>query len=154
MSPVQIDPRGRFDSYIDYMVNQFYLGTETTLPRLFSTPGFTEASANAAKDLQDLLIKPIQRDIKRTVESFVFAPVVKASGVDPAVAGVRLNWGAPESPEISIVDLIAMATAPAGGSALIRPEEFRKNAVKAGVELWDPKPTAASGNSTNDGAGR
>ncbi len=66
--PVTIDPRARFEYYIDHMVNQFYLGCETPLPRLFSTPGFTEASARAALDLQDMLIKPVQRYIKRQVE--------------------------------------------------------------------------------------
>lgn len=66
--PVSIDPRARFEYYIDHMVNQFYLGCETPLPRLFSTPGFTEASARAALDLQDMLIKPVQRYIKRQVE--------------------------------------------------------------------------------------
>jgi len=59
VKPVTIDPRAQgFVYYIDHIVNQFYLGCETPLPRLFSTPGFTEASARAALDLQDMLIKP------------------------------------------------------------------------------------------------
>jgi len=50
-------------------------------------------------------------------------------------AAVRLNWGSPESPEITAGDLISAATAPV---PLIRPEEFRKNAIKIlGWELWD-----------------
>jgi hypothetical protein len=61
-----------FTYYIDHMVNQFYLGCETPLPRLFSTPGFTEASARAALELQDILIDPIQRMIKRRVEREIF----------------------------------------------------------------------------------
>ena len=132
LNPVQIDPRGRFEAYIDHMINQFYLGCQTPLPRLFSTPGFTEASANAAKELQDLLIKPTQRDIKRTVEGEVFAPAVLEAGFDAVKAAVRLNWGNPETPELLISDLISAAT-----GNLIRAEEFRKNAVKAGWELWD-----------------
>jgi hypothetical protein len=65
VKPVTIDPRAQgFVYYIDHIVNQFYLGCETPLPRLFSTPGFTEASARAALDLQDMLIKPVQRYIK------------------------------------------------------------------------------------------
>jgi hypothetical protein len=52
VKPVTIDPRAQgFVYYIDHIVNQFYLGCETPLPRLFSTPGFTEASARAALDL-------------------------------------------------------------------------------------------------------
>lgn len=133
--PVSIDPRARFEYYIDHMVNQFYLGCETPLPRLFSTPGFTEASARAALELQDMLIDPVQRMIKRRVEREVFAVVVAQAGFDAVKAGVRLNWGSQETPEISAADLIAAATAPV---PLIRPEEFRKNAVKIlGWELWD-----------------
>ena len=66
--PVTLDPRARFEYYVDHIINQFYLGCETPLPRLFSTPGFTEASANAALELQNMLIQPVQRYIKRQVE--------------------------------------------------------------------------------------
>jgi hypothetical protein len=46
VTAVSIDPRAQgFTYYIDHMINQFYLALETPLPRLFSTPGFTEASA-------------------------------------------------------------------------------------------------------------
>ena len=73
VNAVSIDPRAQgFTYYIDHMVNQFYLGCETPLPRLFSTPGFTEASARAALELQDMLIDPIQRMIKRRVEREIF----------------------------------------------------------------------------------
>lgn len=130
--PVSIDPRARFEYYIDHMVNQFYLGCETPLPRLFSTPGFTEASARAALDLQDMLIKPVQRYIKRHVEKEIFATIVTQNGFDAAKAKVRLNFGSPETPELVPADLIRAAEL-----GLVRPEEFRKNAVKFGWELWD-----------------
>ena len=137
VNAVSIDPRAQgFTYYIDHMVNQFYLGCETPLPRLFSTPGFTEASARAALDLQDMLIDPIQRMVKRRVEREIFAVVIKQNGYDPAKAAVRLNWGSPETPEITASDLISAAE-----KNLIRPEEFRKNAVKIlGWELWDSQP--------------
>ncbi|MEM3459037.1 MAG: hypothetical protein QXN36_00400 [Candidatus Bathyarchaeia archaeon] len=38
IKPVALDPRARFEYYIDHLINQFYLGCETPLPRLFSTP--------------------------------------------------------------------------------------------------------------------
>ncbi|MCW4005266.1 MAG: hypothetical protein NWF04_01510 [Candidatus Bathyarchaeota archaeon] len=137
--PVSIDPRARFEYYIDHMVDQFYLGCETPLPRLFSTPGFTEASARAALDLQDMLIKPVQRYIKRQVEKEIFTSILGQAGFDAAMAKVRLNFGNPETPEISASDLIGAAD-----KGLIRPEEFRKNAIKIlGWELWDdPKMTS------------
>ena len=132
VNPVSIDPRARFEYYIDHMVNQFYLGCETPLPRLFSTPGFTEASANAALELQDMLIDPVQRMVKRRVEREIFAVVVKQSGFDPAKAGVRLNWGSPEN-KATAADLISAAS-----QNLIRSDEFRKNVIKVlGWELWD-----------------
>jgi hypothetical protein len=137
--PVTIDPRARFEYYIDHMVNQFYLGCETPLPRLFSTPGFTEASARAALDLQDMLIRPVQRYIKRQVEKEIFAVVVAQAGFDAAKAKVRLNFGSPETPELVPADLIRAAEL-----GLVRSEEFRKNAVKFGWELWDDTKAAAA----------
>jgi hypothetical protein len=130
--PITIDPRTSFQPYIDHIVNQFYLGCETPLPRLFSTPGFTEASANAALELQSMLIKPIQRYIKRQVERDIFVTVLKQAGFEPEEAGIRLNWGSPETPEVIAADLIHAAEL-----GLIRSEEFRKNAVKFGWELWE-----------------
>jgi hypothetical protein len=137
--PVSIDPRARFEYYIDHMVNQFYLGCETPLPRLFSTPGFTEASARAALDLQDMLIKPVQRYIKRQVEKEIFAVTVSQAGLDADKAKVRLNFGSPETPELVPSDLIKAAEL-----GLVRAEEFRKNAVKFGWELWDTKEAKAT----------
>ncbi len=135
LKPVTIDPRAQgFVYYIDHIINQFYLGLETPLPRLFSTPGFTEASARAALDLQDMLIKPVQRYIKRQVEREIFLPIVTQAGLDPVKAKARLNYGSPETPELSSADLIKAAEA-----GLIRQEEFRKNAVKFGWELWEEK---------------
>jgi len=122
------------------MVNQFYLGCETPLPRLFSTPGFTEASARAALDLQDMLIKPVQRYIKRQVEKEVFATIVTQAGFEASKAKVRLNFGIPETPELVPADLIRAAEL-----GLVRSEEFRKNAVKFGWELWDSQPDSKAG---------
>jgi hypothetical protein len=137
--PVTIDPRARFEYYIDHMVNQFYLGCETPLPRLFSTPGFTEASARAALDLQDMLIKPVQRYIKRQVEKEIFAAIVAQNGFEASKAKVRLNFGSPKTPELVPADLIKAAEL-----GLVRAEEFRKNAVKFGWELWDTKQDNAA----------
>jgi len=87
--------------------------------------------ANAALDLQNLLINPIQRYIKRQVERDIFDAVLTQSGFSPAEAKVRLNWGSPETPEVVMADLIKAAEL-----GLIRSEEFRKNATKFGWELW------------------
>jgi hypothetical protein len=130
--PVTLDPRARFEYYVDHIINQFYLGCETPLPRLFSTPGFTEASANAALELQNMLIRPIQRYIKRQVEREIFSPVLTQAGLDPVQAQVRLNWSSLKTQEVNMTDLLK-----ASEQGLIRQEEFRKNAVKFGWQLWE-----------------
>jgi hypothetical protein len=136
IKPIALDPRARFEYYVDHIINQFYLGCETPLPRLFSTPGFTEASAKAALDLQAMLIKPIQRYIKRQVERDIFDLALAQAGLNPAEAQVRLNWGAEKVPEIVMADMLKAAELD-----LIRQEEFRKNAVKFGWQLWEkPQP--------------
>jgi hypothetical protein len=147
--PVTIDPRARFEYYIDHIVNQFYLGVETPLPRLFSTPGFTEASANASLQLQDLIVKPVQRYIKRQVERDIFNVVLAQAGFEPAKAHVRLNWGSPEVPEVVMADILKAAEL-----GLIRREEFRKNAVKFGWELWEQQPEEAETEVNASGSGK
>jgi hypothetical protein len=138
LQPVTLDPRARFEYYVEHLINQFYLGCETPLPRLFSTPGFTEASAKAALELQNMLIKPVQRLIKRQVERELFDVVLAQAGMDPAKAQTRLHWGSPQTQEVSLADLLRAAEV-----GLIRQEEFRKNAVKFGWELWEkPQPEA------------
>jgi hypothetical protein len=136
IKPIVLDPRARFEYYVDHIINQFYLGCETPLPRLFSTPGFTEASAKAALELQTMLIKPIQRYIKRQVEHDIFNVVLTQAGLNPSEAQVRLNWGSEKVPEIVMADMLKAAEL-----GLIRQEEFRKNAVRFGWQLWEkPQP--------------
>ncbi len=139
--PVTIDPRARFEYYVDHLINQFYLGCETPLPRLFSTPGFTEASANAALELQNMLIQPIQRYIKRQVEGELFDAILLQAGLNPAQAQARLHWSPYKTNEPSVADLLKAAE-----QGLIRPEEFRKNASKFGWQLWEPTPGKVTAN--------
>ncbi len=140
IKPVTIDPNARFEYYVDHIINQFYLGCETPLPRLFSTPGFTEASANAALELQNMLIQPVQRYIKRQVERELFDAVLLQAGLDPAKAQARLNWSPYKTTEANVADLLKAAE-----QGLIRQEEFRKNAAKFGWQLWDTAPVGKGG---------
>lgn len=135
-----MEPRARFMESIDYLWNQFCLGGESPLPKLFTTPGFTEASARAAVDIADRLVLPLQRLIKRNLEMLWAKVIVGANEkIDPMKAGVRLNWGSPEMPEIVVADLLKAAEL-----GFVRPEEFRKNAVKFGWELWEAQTFAAT----------
>jgi hypothetical protein len=142
LQPVTIDPRARFEYYVEHLLNQFYLGCETPLPRLFSTPGFTEASAKAALELQNMLIKPVQRYIKRQVEREIFSVVLAQAGLNAEKAQARLHWGSPKTQDTSVTDMLK-----ATELGIVRKEEFRKNAVKTGWELWEeakPETTDAA----------
>ena len=127
---VQIDPRTQFQTYLDHIINQVYLGGETPLPKLFTTPGFTEASAKAAIELAERKIYALQRFMKRAVEKEIFTPIVQQGGYDPQKAGCRLNWGIPEKPQIVVADILRAAEL-----QLISPIEFRGMMKKVGWEL-------------------
>ena len=129
---VTVDPRSRFEAYVEHIWNQFILGLQTPLPKLFTTPGFTEASARAAIEIAERRIMSLQRFIRRIVEREIFKPVVEQAGLDPAKGGCRLNWGMPEKPEATVGD--ALRAFELGG---IRAEELRKMLEKAGWELWE-----------------
>jgi len=84
-----------------------------------------------------VLIRPVQRYIKRQVEREIFTPILTQAGLDPAKAQVRLNWSSLKTQEISMTDILKAAE-----QGLIRQEEFRKNAIKFGWQLWEnPTPT-------------
>jgi hypothetical protein len=136
-----LEARSRFESYVEYLWNQFCLGGQTPLPKLFTTPGFTEASANAAIDIADRLVLPIQRLIKRNLEKLWRQVIIAENpNIDPRKAAVRLNWGAPETPELKLEHIVNLASVSAQtGVQYIRPEEVRKNLAKFGVELWQPE---------------
>ncbi len=130
IKPVTLDPRARFEYYVEHIINQFYLGCETPLPRLFSTPGFTEASAKAALELQNMLIKPIQRYIKRQVERDIFSSVLNQAGLDQAEAKVRLNWGTQKEPELVASDILK-----AFELGVLSKEEVRKMLIEFGWKI-------------------
>jgi hypothetical protein len=136
---VTVDPRAGYEAYIEHILNQVYLGGQTLLPKLFTTPGFTEASARAALEIAERKVLALQRFIKRIVEKDIFCPLIRQAGFDLKKANCRLNWGT-EKPEVKFEDLIRLAEISGNdGNSIIRPEEVRKNLVKAGFELWEPK---------------
>jgi hypothetical protein len=126
-------------NYLDHIINQVYLGGETPLPKLFTTPGFTEASAKAAIELAEQKVYVLQRFIKRAIEKEVFTPIIQQEGYDPKKAGLRLNWGTPEKPQIVMGDILRAAEL-----QLISQEEFRSMMKKMGWELAETQPTAES----------
>jgi len=131
---VQIDPRTQFQTYLEHIVNQVYLGGETPLPKLFTTPGFTEASAKAAVELAERKVLALQRFIKRTVEREIFTPITEQAGYNPKKAHIRLNWGTPKKPDIAVADILRAAEL-----ELISPEEFRSIMREMGWKLKMPE---------------
>jgi hypothetical protein len=136
---VTVDPRARYEAYIDHVLNQVYLGGQTPLPKLFTTPGFTEASARAALEIAERKVKALQRFIKRTCEREIFNPLIRQAGFDPKKADCRLVWGS-EKAEVILQDLIRLAEISANKeNPIVRPEEIRKSLVKAGFDLWEQR---------------
>jgi len=127
---VHIDPRTQFQSYLEHILNQVYLGGQTPLPKLLTTPGFTEASARAAVEVAERKVLALQRFIKRIVEREIFTPVIEQAGLDAMEARCRLNWGISEKPEVVVADLLRAAEL-----GLIRVDEFRGIMKKMGWEL-------------------
>jgi len=122
---VSIDPRTAFQPYIDHVINQYYLGLQTPLPKLFTTPGFTEASARAAVEMAEAKVVALQRFLKRIVEREIFTPVIEQAGLDPVKAGCRLNWGTPETLDMKTLVGILPQLTDVWKSGGITTEEFR-----------------------------
>jgi hypothetical protein len=131
---VSVDPRSRFDAYVEHVWNQYALGLQTPLPKLFTTPGFTEASARAAIQIAERKVCALQRFIKRVVEREVFAVVLSQAGIDPRRARCRLHFGQPEKPLLRVEDMLK-----AFESGAVNAEELRTMLVKAGWELSSEK---------------
>ena len=119
-----------FDYYIETIMNEYYLGLLTPLPKLFTAPGFTEASAKVAVKVDDRKITALQRLLKRVIERKLFNAVLSQAGYDPERANVRLNWGAPARPEFNIADVLK-----AFENGVINREEARKILKNAGWPL-------------------
>ena len=122
---VQVDPRARYEAYIEHVLNQVYLGGQTPLPKLFTTPGFTEASAKAAIEIAERKVMALQRFIKRIVEREIFAPVLKQAGFDPKQAECRLQWGMPEALDYEKLAAILPYLVELQLNAVIKPSEIR-----------------------------
>ena len=148
---VTVDPRARYEAYVEHILNQVYLGGQTPLPKLFTTPGFTEASANAALEIAERKVMAIQRFIKRIVEKQIFVPVIQQAGLDPKEADCRLNWGMPEKPEVEAL-LPVLAQIATNRPDVISTKEFRKILVDMGLPLEKAEEETEEEKSTSEAA--
>ena len=129
---VKVDPRAKFEAYIEYLHNEILAGLRTPVVKLFTTPGFTEASARAAVEAAEHHVRAIQRYVKRVVEDKIFTRILLERGFDPEKSPVKLNWGIPERPELNFADIHQAYVS--GG---ITREEYRKILSSMG---WPLKP--------------
>jgi len=118
---------------LDYLVetldDEYNLGLQTALTRLIAKRGYTEASSKTAEGVSETRVFAIQQFLKRGIERFVFDSVVRAEGLDPAKAKVRLNWGMPEALDYEkLIDLLQPlgAIIQVYGPSVIRTPEMRK----------------------------
>jgi hypothetical protein len=143
---VAVDPRARYEAYIEHILNQIYLGGQTPIPKLLTTPGFTEASANAAIEVAERHVMALQRFMKRIVEKEIFVPIIKQTGLDSKKAICRLNWGMPEKPDVEAL-LPMLANIARDRPDIISAKDFRKILVDMGLTLKNqekPEKTAES----------
>ncbi len=133
---VQMDPRLRFEAVLNHVMEQITIAGQTPIAKLVTTPGFTEASARAAMDMGDLIVRGIQRFIKRRIERDFYWPVIEQAGLDPSRAGVRLHWGTSERPKVTLEGLARILDIQSKtGVEWIKPNEVRRMLSKMGFEL-------------------
>jgi hypothetical protein len=135
ISTVQVDPRSRFEAYIDHIMGQINMGGQSPVSALLVDPKYaTKATAETAAALVERKVMALQRFIKRTIEKEVFDPVVKQENMDPQKAAIRLNWGIPEKPNINAMLPVLAQIATARPDVITTPE-LRNILIDMGLPL-------------------
>jgi hypothetical protein len=135
ISTVQVDPRSRFEAYIDHIMGQINMGGQSPVSALLIDPKYaTKATAESAAALVERKVMALQRFIKRIIEKEIFDPTVKQAGLDPQKASVRLNWGIPEKPDINAL-LPVLAQIVIARPDVITTPELRNILIDLGLPL-------------------
>jgi hypothetical protein len=109
--------RLRFE-YYQIFENMFTAALRSPVVKLFTTPGFTEASAREATSMFELFTNAVRELVEHVLETKVF-PLVTPEHVE-------IHWGQPQRPELSFAEIIQAARADAYNPAIISREEARK----------------------------
>jgi hypothetical protein len=146
---LSIDPRARFEGFVSYIESQYISGMQTPVIKLYTAPGFTEASATVAQKISELKIGFLRRFLKRIVEREIYADLIKSKGMNPVKNPVHLNWGV-ERPDITLADVVNLAKISADtGVSYLTKTETRNLLRKFGFELEEepekPQGTAQNG---------
>lgn len=130
-----IDPRARFEGFVNYIESQTIAGMQTPVVKLYTAPGFTEASATVARKISERKIVFLRRFFKRVVEREIYADLLASSGFDSINDRVVFNWGV-EKPELSFENIIALAQVSAQtGVEYLSKDEVRRMLRKFGFEV-------------------
>jgi hypothetical protein len=143
MRSLDIDPRARFEGFVNYIESQYIAGMQTPVVKLYTAPGFTEASATVAKRISELKIHFLRRFLKRVIERQIYRDLLVSNNLNPLRNPITLNWGA-ERPELSMTDIVNFATISAQtGIPYLTKDEVRNMLRKFGFELQEePVPEA------------
>jgi hypothetical protein len=109
--------RLRFE-YYQIFENMFTAAFRSPVVKLFTTPGFTEASAREATSMFELFTNAVRELVEHVLETKVF-PLVTPEHVE-------IHWGQPQRPELTFAEIIQAARADAYNPAIISREEARK----------------------------
>ena len=131
---VTVGSRASIEFLWRYIWEQVLIGTQTHHIRLFTTPGFTEASAKEATAAMERKIAAARRFIKRITEREIFRPLLESRGFSGDVS-VRWNWGAVEKPQPKIEHLIEFSKLAAQGLEVVSVDEVRAMLRDFGFKL-------------------
>lgn len=134
---IGVTSRAMLDFFWRHIFDQFIIGTQTHHIRLFTTPGFTEASARVADAAMERKLMAIRRFIKRITEREIFNEFLRTHGIDPLKANVRWNWGLREEPKIEIEHLIKFAELLSKDVQVVRVDELRRMLRRIGFMLTE-----------------
>jgi len=132
-----IDPRARFEGFVNYIESQYIAGMQTPVVKLYTAPGFTEASATVAKQISERKIEFVRRFLKRVVERDIYRDLLESHGMKWTVSPnrVTLNWGL-ERPELSFADIVTLAQISGQtGIEYLTKQEVRRMLRKFGFEV-------------------
>jgi hypothetical protein len=104
---VRVEPSRGFEPFLDYLENRFIEGCQNPVGRIFTSPGFTEATSRVGLLVSDRKVVALQRQLKRTTEREVFWPVLEQAGYDPRKVDARLIWKPKDRLEVSLKDLLS-----------------------------------------------
>jgi hypothetical protein len=126
--------RLRFE-YYQIFENMFTAALRSPVVKLFTTPGFTEASAREATSMFELFTNAVRELVEHVLETKVF-PLVTPEHVE-------IHWGQPQRPELRFMEIIQAARADAYNPAIISREEARKMLRELGWILEEAEAVAA-----------